>query len=146
MSGFSKRMTSISRALAQLNEQLASLAKISKVLFKEHLEKIPNADQLSDAELDITATLRGGKYIPPKLHGPFRNTPSDSKISERERHRQESLKFIRDYFGAIGAVPNVPVGAFRGFAGDIPLFKLKWRMQSMMTSAAKYVAGMYMPS
>ena len=60
-------MTSISRALAQLNEQLASLAKISKVLFKERLEKISNADQLSDAELGITATLRGGKYIPPKL-------------------------------------------------------------------------------
>ena len=71
---------------------------------------------------------------------------SDRKLSERERHRQESLNFIRDYFGAIGAVPNVPVGAFRGFAGDMPLFKLKWRMQSMMASAAKYVAGMYMPS
>ena len=72
---------------------------------------------------------------------------SDRKISEREKHRQESLKFIRDYYsGAIGAVPNVPVGAFRGFAGDMPLFKLKWRMQSMMASAAKYFAGMYMPS
>lgn len=72
---------------------------------------------------------------------------SDRKISERERHRKESLDFIRNYYsGAIGAVPNVPVGVFKGFAGDMPLFKLKWRMQSMMTSAAKYVAGMYMPS
>lgn len=141
-------MTSISRALAQLNEQLAILAKISKVLFKERLEKISNADQLSDTELGLTATLRGGKYIPPKPYYPTRKTPKeDRKISEREKHRQESLKFIRDYYsGAIGAVPNVPVGAFRGFAGDMPLFKLKWRMQSMMTSAAKYVAGMYTPS
>ena len=99
-------------------------------------------------ELEVNATLSGGKYIPPKLYEPPRKTrKEDRKISEREKHRQESLKFIRDYYsGAIGAVPNVPVGAFRGFAGDMPLFKLKWRMQSMMTSAAKYVAGMYMPS
>ena len=113
-------------------------------------------------ELDINATCIGGKFIPPEQYEPTRKTPkegivrssSDRKISEREKHRQESLNFIRDYYsGAIGAVPNVPVGGFRGFAGDMPLFKLKWRMQSMMTSAAratadaaKYVAGMYMPS
>ena len=91
------------------------------------------------------------KKIPKE--GVVRST-SDRKISERERHRKESLDFIRDYYsGAIGAVPNVPVGEFKGFAGDMPLFKLKWRMQSMMKSAAratadaaKHVAGMYMPS
>ena len=110
---------------------------------------------MTPEELDVNATLMGGKFIPPKLYDPTRKTrkesvvksASDRKISEREKHRQESLKFIRDYYsGAIGAVPNVPVGAFRGFAGDMPLFKLKWRMQSMMTSAAKYFAGMYTPS
>ena len=104
---------------------------------------------MTPEELDIHATCMGGKFIPPKLYEPTRKMPkegvvkssSDRKISERERHRQESLNFIRDYYsGAIGAVPNVPVGGFRGFAGDMPLFKLKWRIQSMMTSAAKATA------
>ena len=99
--------------------------------------------------------LKNGRYYTILDYDPSRKMPkegilrsaSERKISERERHRQESLKFIRDYYsGAIGAVPNVPVGVFRGFAGDMPLFKLKWRMQSMMASAAKYFAGMYMPS
>ena len=109
---------------------------------------------MTPEELKVNAALMGGEFIPPKEYEPPRKTPkegivrssSDRKISEREKRRQESLNFIRDYYsGAIGAVPNVPVGAFRGFAGDMPLFKLKWRMQSMMTSAAKYAAGMYTP-
>ena len=98
--------------------------------------------------------LKDGRYFTLTDYDSTRKIPkegivrsaSDRKISEREKRRQESLNFIRDYYsGAIGAVPNVPVGAFRGFAGDMPLFKLKWRMQNMMTSAAKYVAGMYTP-
>ena len=141
-------MSSISSSLAKFNDQLAGLVKLVKFGLKERYGD-------SDAELSIRATLLGGKFIPPTEYEPPRKTPkegivrstSDRKISEREKHRQESLKFIRDYYsGAIGAVPNVPVGAFRGFAGDMPLFKLKWRMQSMMASAAKYVAGMYTPS
>lgn len=141
-------MTSISSSLAKFNDQLAGLVKLVKFGLKERYGD-------SDAELKIRAALLGGKYIPMPPYENLRKIPkegvvksaSDRKISEREKHRQESLKFIRDYYsGAIGAVPNVPVGTFRGFAGDMPLFKLKWRMQSMMTSAAKYVAGMYMPS
>ena len=98
--------------------------------------------------------LNAGRYFTLTDYDPNRKIPkegivrsaSDRKISEREKRRQESLNFIRDYYsGAIGAVPNVPVGAFRGFAGDMPLFKLKWRMKNMMTSAAECVAGMYTP-
>lgn len=142
-------MSRISSSLAKLNDYLENLVKRQEfVIKKKHYGMTPE-------ELDLHATLMGGKFIPPKLYDPTRKTPKESvvksaserKISERERHRQESLNFIRDYYsGAIGAVPNVPVGVFKGFAGDMPLFKLKWRMQSMMASAAKYVAGMYMPS
>ena len=141
-------MTSISSSLAKFNDQLAGLVKLVKFGLKERYGD-------SDAELKIRAALLGGRYIPMPPYENLKKTPkegvvkssSDRKISERERHRKESLDFIRNYYsGAIGAVPNVPVGAFRGFAGDMPLFKLKWRMQSMMKSAAKYVAGMYMPS
>lgn len=150
MSGFSKRMTSISSSLAKFNDQLAGLVKLVRV----HLQGI-HRGEVSDITAQMHADLMGGRYIPPPPYDKLKAVPkegivrsaSDRRISERERHRRESLDFIRDYFsGAIGAVPNVPVGAFRGFAGDIPLFKLKWRMQSMMTSAARHVAGMYTPS
>ena len=142
-------MSGISSSLSKFNDQLASLVK----LVKGHLNNLYRGE-ISDSTAEIHASLAGGRYIPPPPYEKLKAVPkegivrsaSDRKILEREKRRQESLKFIRDYYsGAIGAVPNVPVGAFRGFAGDMPLFKLKWRMQSMMTSAAKYVAGMYTP-
>lgn len=148
-------MISISSSLAKFSDQLAGLLKLVKL-------SLETSRGNEYSELKLYATLSGGRYIPPLQFYPSRKIPkegivrsvSDRKISERERHRKESLDFIRDYYsGAIGAVPNVPVGGFKGFAGDMPLFKLKWRMQSMMTSAAratadaaKAFAGMYMPS
>ena len=71
MSGFQKSMSRISSSLTKLNDQIAGLVKRQKFLLKERYI----GD--SDAELQIRASLLGGRYIPMPPYDNLRKIPKE---------------------------------------------------------------------